>query len=257
MSGNTVSLIIGILCLLLLGGLIYRHTQAVQRERDLTDRVADAEFRLGEASDQVEQTRETNTVLQTRLSTYETEMELLREESLSLSNRLEEVTLQRDEARKEIQVARKDVEDRDRQILDLNRSRDELSRELSTLNDSITDLQTRIESSRRVMDQNEGERKFLLETLARLQGEKREIESRFDDLQALRERIGELQRESTVRSRYRWVGRNAGHRKGAELLVRGFRRPPTDTDYTLDVEIRQSGEVSAAEPPPVESPPGE
>lgn len=259
MSGNKVSLLLGVVCVCLIGSLIYRHTQAMKREATSQNKIAEISNQLSETSINLGNSQQTNVVLRTELEKTTTELDQIRVQFNSLSEDLSEEKARANAAVLETRTALEEVADRDIQIKDLTSDRNDLSQRVETLNRSMDELEERIEDTEFKLTASDGDREFLLRELKRLQTEKAGIERQFNDLSVLRAQLNKLRNELTISRRIEWIRRGltgtGSGRKGAELLKSGFQTPTTQTNYNLNVEINQSGGVKILELPPSISPP--
>ena len=259
MSGNKVSLVLGIACVCLIGSLIYRHTQAIKNEAANQKKLIVIQSELTETTVNLGNSRQTNVVLRTELQRASSELDEIRSQFNSLSKDLEAEKARANAAVKETRTALIEVADRDVQIKDLTSNGLELSQRVETLNRSVYELETRIEDTEDKLNASDSDREFLLTELKRLQTEKSGIERQFNDLSILRAQLDKLRSELTISRRIEWIRRGLtgsnSNRKGAELLTKGFQTPITKTNYNLNVEINQSGGVKILELPPSISPP--
>jgi len=250
--------LIGILllaCLLLAGGLFFRHSSAqAQLKKDnetivqLTEKVTDTEKKLTEQA-------AVNSELERSLAAKT-------EQLTETSNSLAAVTANLAKVREEAQIAATnaaaDLAKRDARINELETQRDDLTKRMTDLNGQITSFETQISDIRVKLDASEGDREFLLGELKRLQQEKNDLERQFNDLVVLRDQVRRMRDELSVSKRLDWIRRGLyGSLKGAERLQRGVPKPAASTNqnYDLNVELKESGGVTVAPqtntPPPV------
>lgn len=261
MSGNRVSLVLGMVCVGLIAGLIYRHTQATARESAHQIHLETVQNELTETTSDLNQSQSTNVVLRAELKETKKELNEVRDQFQSLSRRAQSLTteLAKEKARGdaavlETRVALTEVADRDAQIRELLAERLALSDRVDSLNQSLQELQSSIDQTETKLTSSEGDREFLLRELKRLQTEKSGIERQFNDLSVLRAQLTKLRTELTLSRRIEWIRRGliGGNtkRKGAELLAAGFKKSVTRTNYNLNVEINQNGGVKILPQPP-------
>jgi chromosome segregation ATPase len=259
MSGNKVSLLLGIICFCLIGSLIYRHTQAVQSEATSQNKIEEINSKLTETTTNLGNSQQTNVVLRTELEKTTTELGDIRLQFQTLSEDLNKEKGRANAAVQETRTALAELADRDVQIKELTSERKDLSQRVEILNRSMDELEKRIEDTESKLTASDGDRAFLLRELKRLQTEKSGIERQFNDLSVLRAQLNKLRNELTISRRIQWIRRgltsSGSGRKGAELLSSGFQSPVTQTNYNLNVEINQSGGVKILELPPSISPP--
>ncbi len=92
-----------------------------------------------------------------------------------------------------------------------------------------------------------------------MQTEKAELERKFNDLAVLRDQVRKLRDELSIARRLEWIRRGLyGSEKGAERLQKGLASAGPQTNYDLNVEIKQSGGTKIIPPvtntPPVNAP---
>lgn len=251
MSGNKISLVFGVLCVCLTGGLIYRHTQAVWQEEASQKEMEEAQSQMEEKSADLELSRQTNSVLQADLQKTGEELAEIRRQYETLSNNLSQTKERAEAVAKERQTALGEISDQEQRIRELSRERQDLSDRIATLNGLMRELEGRLSSTELELADSQKDREYLLEEFKRLYAEKRAIEDQFNDQAALQSQQNKLRQEAISR-RVGWIRRNrsAGKRKGAELLVAGFRKPAVQTNYNLNVEINRTGGIKVLQPAP-------
>lgn len=249
MSGNKVSLVFGILCVCLTGGLIYRHTQAVWQEAASRKEMEEAQNQMEKNSADLDLSRQTNSVLRADLQKAGEELAEIRRQYETLSNDLGQTKERAEAVAKERREALGAVSDKEQRIRELSRERQDLSDRIATLNGLMKELEGRLLATESELVDSQKDREYLLEEFKRLYAEKRAIEDQFNDQEALRSQQNKLRKEAISR-RVGWIRRNrsAGKRKGAELLAAGFRKPAIQTNYNLNVEINRTGGVKILQP---------
>lgn len=249
MRGNKISLVFGVLCVCLTGGLIYRHTQAVWQEEASQKEMEEAQSQMEKKSADLELSRQTNSVLRTDLQKTEEELAEIRRQYETLSNDLSQTKERAESVAKEKQTALGAVSDKEQKIRELNRERQDLSNRIATLNGLMKELEGQLSATESELADSKKDREYLLEEFKRLYAEKRAIEDQFNDLAALQAQRNKLRQEAISR-RVGWIRRNrsAGKRKGAELLVAGFQKPAIQTNYNLNVEINRAGGIQILQP---------
>src|SRR5205807_1819124 len=156
-------------------------------------------------------------------------------------------------------VQEKQTAKRDGKIAELEGQNDDLSKKMTDLNTSITSLESQIDDTKKKLAASEGDRDFLLNELKRLQTEKAELERKFNDLAVLRDQVRKLRDELSIARRLEWIRRGLyGSEKGAERLQKGLASAGPQTNYDLNVEIKQSGGTKiippGTNPPPANAP---
>lgn len=251
MSGNKVSLVFGVLCVCLTGGLIYRHTQAVWQEETGRKEMEKVQSQMEKKAVDLDLSRQTNSVLRTDLQKAGEELAEIRRQYKTLADDLSQTKERAESVAKERQTTLGEVSDKEQRIRELSRERQDLSARIATLNGLMREMEGRLSATELELTDSQKDRAYLLEEFKRLYAEKRAIEDQFNDQEALQARRNKLRKEAISR-RVGWIRRNrsAGNRKGAELLVAGFRKPAVQTNYNLNVEINRTGGIKILQPAP-------
>jgi len=239
MKGKTGIVALVILCIGLGVGLLVRHAKAVDEQRQAEARIKQLSDDVVHTQDQLSEQKKVNDTLEKTLESRTTEAQ-------SLSNKLDTVTatLTRTEqdAKAAAEQAKDEIAKRDAKIADLEGKNDDLTKQMADLNTSITGLESQIDDTKKKLATSEGDREFLLRELKRLQTEKAELERKFNDLAVLRDQVRKLRDELSIARRLEWIRRGLyGSEKGAEKLQKGLASAGTQTNYDLNVEIKQSG----------------
>lgn len=246
-----------LVCLALSAGLYLRHEKAQKQEKtdtqtilQFSNKVVDVEGKLNEQVAVNESLTSSNSAIQGEL--------------VKTSNMLVNVTatLQKvqEEAKVAAETAAADIAKRDQRISELETQRDDLTKRMTELNSQISTLDTAISDAQRKLAASEGDREFLLKELKRLQTEKNELERQFNDLAMLREQVRKMRDELSISRRLDWIRRGLyGQLKGAERLQRGFQEKQAEqasasTNFDLNVELKQTGEVNVNQPPRTNAP---
>jgi chromosome segregation ATPase len=240
MKGKSGIVVLVLICLALGIGLLLRHNAAVEqkkadeaRKEMLSNQVAQTEVQLNEQ-------KRVNVTLENTLSARVSEL-------LNVSNKLvvtsADLVKTTADAQAAAKTAQEEMAKRDAKISQLEGQNDELTKKMSDLNVALADLEKQISETERKLAASEGDREFLLKELSRLQTEKRELERQFNDLALLRDQIRKLKDELSIARRLEWIRRGlyGAEQKGAEKLQPGFATPPNQTNFDLNVEIRQDG----------------
>src|SRR6266511_250460 len=262
MKGKTGIVVLVVLCVALGDGLCVRHARSVVELRK-------AEARIKQLSDDVVHTQDQLNEQKKVNDTMEKTLEAKTAEAQGLSNRLETVTVTLEKTEQQAKAAAEQAKDeiaqRDAKIADLEGRNDDLTRKMTDLNTSITGLESQIDDTKKRLAASEGDREFLLKELKRLQTEKAELERKFNDLAVLRDQVRKLRDELSIARRLEWIRRGLyGSEKGAEKLQKGLASAGPQTNYDLNVEIKQSGATKILSPstnapstnaPPANAPP--
>src|SRR5438093_5320532 len=246
MKGKTGIVVLVILCIGLGAGLLIRHAKAVDEQRKAEAKIKQLSDDVVHTQDQLNEQKKVNDTLEKTLESRTTEAQ-------SLSNRLESVsaTLARTEqdAKAAAEQARDEIAKRDAKIADLEGKNDDLTKQMADLNTSITGLESQIDDTKKKLAASEGDREYLLKELKRLQAEKAELERKFNDLAVLRDQVRKLRDELSIARRLEWIRRGLyGSERGAEKLQKGLAAAGPQTNYDLNVEIKQSGGAKIASP---------
>jgi uncharacterized coiled-coil DUF342 family protein len=249
MKVNPVAIALAVACLLLAGGIYYRHTVAVNEKQQDVALIQDFSNRW--------------TVTKAKLDehvavilTLERDLDTRSKEALTYSNRLGSVSANlgkvQTEAKAAADAAKAEMVKRDARIAELEAERDDLSKSMASLNSSITTLEQQIADTRSKLDASEGDREFLLAELKRLHSEKAELERQFNDIALLRDQVRRLRDDLSVSRRLDWIRRGLYGNvfKGGEKLQRGFAPtvPAPVPSFDLDVELDREGGIRVAPP---------
>jgi septal ring factor EnvC (AmiA/AmiB activator) len=166
------------------------------------------------------------------------------------------------EAKAAAQAAQVEISKRDAKITALETERDDLTKRMTELNVSITTLEKQITETEKQLAASEGDRTFLLKELKRLQAEKADLERQFNNLAFLREQVSKLRAELSIAKRLEWLrnGIYGTSQKTMDQLQQGYAAPTPQTNYNLNVELRQDGNVKVIStntntPPSTNAPP--
>ena len=246
MKGKTGIVVLVVLCIALGVLLLIRHAKAVQEQQAAEAKITQMSNQWVKTEADLSEQRKVNATMEKTLETKTTEAE-------SLSNKLDSLaaTLVKTEeaAKTAAQLAKDEIAKRDAKISDLEGQNDDLTKKMSDLNTSINNLESQIAVTQKKLADSEGDRELLLKELKRLQAEKAELERRFNDLAVLRDQVRKLRDELSIARRLEWIRRGLyGSEKGAEKLQKGLAAAGPQTNYDLNVEIKQSGGAKIASP---------
>jgi len=252
MKGKTGIVVLVALCLALGVGLLVRHAKAVQAQQAAEAKIMTLSNQWVKTEADLNEQKKVNVTLEKNLETKTTEAQ-------TLSNNLESVTATllktEQEAKAAADQARDEIAKRDAKIADLEGQNDDLTKKMADLNTSIGNLETQIDDTQKKLAASEGDREFLLKELKRLQAEKAELERKFNDLAVLRDQVRKLRDELSIARRLEWIRRGLyGSEKGAEKLQKGLASAGPQTNYDLNVELKQSGGARVI-PPSTNTPP--
>lgn len=171
-----------------------------------------------------------------------------------------------------------EIAKRDASIKDLQNTRDQLNAKVASLNADIAKLNSTIGTLNTRIAFVEGELKttkdelqvtkddksFLTKELARMQGERTEMERKMNDLAFLKEQISTIKSDQAIGRRVEWMrnGTFMDDRKGATLLVDALKplpsaKPTTTKGSQLNVEVHRDGTVTIKAPAPAAPKPAE
>lgn len=252
-------IILLLICVVLGVALLVRHNKAERGFRQDQDQIATLSNSVKEVSAKLQEQQQVNVAM------AENEITLTNAVS-NMSNELAKVAanLARTEADAKVaaQAAQAEIARQKTRITELESQRDELTQKLLTLNTNIDTLEKQITSTEQKLAASEGDRDFLLKELKRLQTEKAELERQFNDLAAVRAQVSHLKEELAIARRLDFIrsGLFGGSAKGgAEKLMTPSTPRERNTNFNLNVEIRQGGESrilnSPTNPPPAPVPP--
>jgi len=246
MKGKTGIVVLVVVCIALGVGLLIRHAKAVQEQQDAEAKIMTLSNQWVRTEGDLNDQRKVNATLEKTLETKSSEAE-------GLSNKLDNLTATliktEEQAKTAAQLAKDEIAKRDAKISDLEGKNDDLTKQMSDLNTSINNLESQIADTQKRLAASEGDREFLLKELKRLQAEKAELERKFNDLAVLRDQVRKLRDELSIARRLEWIRRGLyGSEKGAEKLQKGLAAAGPQTNYDLNVEIKQSGGATIASP---------
>ena len=246
MKGKTGIVVLVVLCIALGVGLLIRHAKAVQEQQAAEAKIMTLSNQWVKTEGDLNDQRKVN-------ATLEKTLETMTSEAQGLSNKLDSLTTTlvktEEEAKAAAQQAKGEIAKRDAKIADLEGQNDDLTKKMSDLNTSINNLESQITDTQRKLAASEGDREILLKELKRLQAEKAELERRFNDLAVLRDQVRKLRDELSIARRLEWIRRGLyGSERGAEKLQKGLGAAGPQTNYDLNVEIKQSGGAKIASP---------
>jgi chromosome segregation ATPase len=155
-----------------------------------------------------------------------------------------------------------EIAKRDASIKDLQDTRDQLNAKIAGLNADIVKLNSTIGTLNARITLVEGElqvakddKSFLTKELARMQGERTEMERKMNDLAFLREQISTIKSDQAIARRVDWMRRGTfmDERKLATVLNDGLKplpstKPSSTRGSQLNVEVHRDGTVTIKPP---------
>ena len=146
----------------------------------------------------------------------------------------------------------------------LNAKVAELNTDITKLKSTIGTLNTRISFVEGELQVTKDDKSFLTKELARMQGERTEMERKMNDLAFLKEQISTIKSDQAIGRRIDWMrtGTFMDERKGATLLVDALKplpsiKPMTTKGSQLNVEVHRDGTVTIKAPAPTAPKPAE
>ena len=146
----------------------------------------------------------------------------------------------------------------------LNAKVAELNTDITKLKSTIGTLNTRISFVEGELQVTKDDKSFLTKELARMQGERTEMERKMNDLAFLKEQISTIKSDQSIARRLDWMrsGTFMDERKGATLLVDGLKplpstKPMSTKGSQLNVEVHRDGTVTIKAPAPAAPKPAE
>jgi septal ring factor EnvC (AmiA/AmiB activator) len=250
---KTKSLVILLLvaCVALAVLFFIDHSQNQKVRKEIEDKSAELAKNWQRTSTELTETKKDKVSLETNLVVRAAQVESLSNELVTVAAKL---TRTETEAKAAAQAAQEELARRDARINELETQKDDLTKRMGELNVSIDELEKEITDTEKKLSASEGDRAFLLKELKRLQNEKAELERQLNNLTYLREQVKKLRDELTVAKRLEWIRRGIyGSEKGGYRLVQGLAKstaptnvPATQTNFNLNVELRQDGSVKVA-----------
>ena len=244
---SKITILLGIVCALLLVGLVVRHLQANKVEQAKEDKIKVVESSLTETQEKLSSQTQNNKVLKAELDTKSDALQSLENRYKSITGELEQAQSTVVAVTTEANEAKKTIADQDKRITELSTERDALTGQMTELNSNMETLEGHILETQRKLASSEGDREFLLKELKRMQAEKADLERQFNDLAVMREQIRKLKDELSIARRIEWIRKGimggGSTPKGATLLKRGFKRRENKPNFDLNVELNQEGGV--------------
>ena len=246
MKGKTGIVVLVILCLALGVLLLVRHSRAANEREAAQASILQLSNRLVKVEGDLNEQKVVNVTLETNLAVRTAEVESYSNKLVTTSTTLAKTEV---EAKAAAEAAKEAIARRDAKISELEGQNDVLTKQMGDLNTAIAGLETRIQDTQKKLAATEGDRELLLKELKRLQAEKAELERQFNDLAALRDQVRKLKDELSIARRLEWIRRGLyGEEKGAEKLQKGLASAPGQTNFDLNVEIRQDGGAKIIRP---------
>jgi uncharacterized coiled-coil DUF342 family protein len=223
--------------------LVVTQKKTVQQQKETQEALVRLTNDLMQTSSKWTSQVVTNMLITTNLVQRTEEVKALSNELVTTSA---ELVKTKAEAKAAAQTAQDEMAKQNARINDLETQKDELTKRMTDLSSSITNLETQIAATEKKLASSEGDRTFLLKELKRLRAEKDELEKQLNSLAFLRDQVRKVKEELSISRRLDWIRRGlygVSSQKGGERLQQGFSPPAVQTNYNLNVEIRQDGAV--------------
>jgi len=245
MNSKPAIVVLIVLCLGLVGGLLYRHNSAVTQKRADEARIQDLSEQWSDTSSKLTSQVETNSALAADVEAKKRELQKTLSELDATRTTLAKTATEYSTTKEQLEAARADLAKREARVLELENQNVALDKQAVEMKSAITDLEGQISETQKKLAASEGDREFLLKELQRLQAEKAELERRFNDLVALREQVKLLKEELAISRRLEWIRKGlygTMPKRAGELMQGGIARPEPEaaqTNVDLNVEIKR------------------
>lgn len=264
MNAKNVSVILAVVCAVLLGGLIYRHTQAVAQQHSDEKTILDLRTNWANTSKLLDDTREEKVLLSKSLEDSRNTGSQLSHTLAAASNLL--TTTEADfaktsaELKDKLKAAEDDLAKDETRIKELTTQNAALDKQAGDLKTAIDGLEQAIADTKRKLESAEGDKVVLQAELKRLMTDKAELERQFNDITVLRTQLAKLKEELSIARRLDWIRRGLyGDVKGGQRMLQlsgvgeQSAKPAQGTNYDLNVEVKSDGSLKVI-PPPGKSP---
>lgn len=239
MSSKPFVIVLIVVCLMLSGGLVVRHNNAVKKEGEQLAVINTQSNQVVKLTEELNEQKQVNLSLEGDLTQRQDDLKRLTNQLQQTAANLVRTEA---EAKKAAEAAAAEMAKRDARITELEGQRDDLTRRMTELNGAITTLETDIAETQRKLAASEGDRTFLMKELKRMQQEKSDLERQFNDLAMLRDQVRRLRDELSISRRLDWLRRGIyGTPRGAEKLLQTTTQ--TNRNFDLNVELKRDGSV--------------
>jgi chromosome segregation ATPase len=160
------------------------------------------------------------------------------------------------DAKAQAEAATAEMAQRDKKISDLESQNQQLDKQSMDLRGSITNLEGQITMTKNKLATSEGDKAALMKELKELQAKKDDLERQFNDLAVLKAQVHKLKEQLSIARRLDWIRRGIYEtldEKGSERLIHPVRPLPPETNSSLNVELKQNGEIIIQAPAPTKS----
>jgi len=239
--------------------LIVVNKEAADQRSEAAQNSATASNTIVSVKRQVDELQTVNQTLETNLATTRTDLSnklTLAEANLHTAEANVQKTAAEAKARADSNAAA--LAQRDEKISELESENQSLDNEAAKLRVGITNVQARIAATQQKLAKSEGDRAFLLKELKVLQDEEADMETKFNNIAAVRDQLHKLKEEAAIARRLDWMRRGVDAsfiQKGGEVLTQ--HSPPGGIPATngANVELREHRGGKDQTPPPTDAPP--
>ena len=247
------AIVILILVALGLGvALVTSQRKHAQEKQELDDRIAVQDTDLKRTKAQLEEQTQVNMVLEKDLNTRSNDLVLLSNNLSKVIGELDKSDAQAKATAEQLRTAQAELAKKDQRIGELDTELAARGKQMDQLTNSITDLEKQIVATEKKLATARGEKEFLARELTRLRAEKAELERQFNDLAVMRAQVSKLKEELAITRRLEFIrlGLFGVTAKGgaSQLMNQPSRSLPNATNYDLNVEVRQGGDVRVVTP---------
>jgi chromosome segregation ATPase len=248
---NTIVTILTIICLILGIALLIQHTQSRKQLTAVkTENIALAGD-LSNARTKADEREKVIAQLETSFSKSKEDLTAKTAELEKAGGELAKVQTDYRKLEADYKLAQADVQKQSLRIADLESQRTGLTQKMETLQGSISSLETQIGDTKKKLALAEGDRQELLAQLKKLETEKADLVTQFNNISTLRTQLAKLREEAAIAQRLAWT--RAGiysnqEKKGAERLLAEASDKKLKTDNRLNVEVDQNGGAKVVVP---------
>ena len=247
------AIVILIVVALVLGvALVTSQRKHAQEKQERDDRIALQEQNLEKTHKDLEEQKQVNMSLEKDLGTRSNELVLLSNSLSKVIGELDKSDAQAKATAEQLRAAQAELVKKDQRIGELDTEIAARGKQMDQLTNSITDLEKQIVVTEKKLATARGEKEFLARELTRLRAEKAELERQFNDLAVMRAQVSKLKEELAITRRLEFIrlGLFGVTAKGGaqQLMTQPSRSLPNATNYDLNVEVRQGGDVRVVAP---------
>jgi chromosome segregation ATPase len=253
MKSNAVAILLLLGCAALAIVLLVQSKNHADEKQKQDDTIASYSNHVTSLDSQLKEQRMVNATLETNLTTVKEILAATSNSLDSVNNTLAVVSNNLDKTAADLKsvsdakaAADAAIAEKDRKIASLENQNTELDKESADLRGEITNLASRIQTTQKKLENSEGDKRLLMDELARLRAQKEELEKKFADLAVLKAQVAKLKEELSISRRLDLIRRglaDAMAPKGGERLIHMKENFPPPSTNGLNVELHQNGEV--------------